>query len=945
MDKVVTRLKKKYRERLINRENQWPPCVSHKPIVLKLVEQSVESSIYCERSRDQRQQNVHAIQRTLLNYDDIFKVKRGEKPIRKVLVEGDAGMGKTTFCNSIAEDWSNGKLFQQFDLVLLLPLGQNGVASARSTKELLTETVHSNAEICETVSSYLKADEGEKVLIIADGWDKLIEKEESFIYQFLFQKFPFVSVILTSRPNIGSARLPHIDRFTKMHGFTEESIAEYIQSEFSSDESKADSLLQKLKDNPTLESVCSIPLNCAIVIHLWRTCSEKELITDTQTNLYTKIILNIILHSIQNIEMCKGILSLHSFDSLPECLQQSWWDLCNFAFITLTEQKNTFTSEELGNIVPVGLANIQRFGLLKSTVLFGETGYVESIHFLHPVIQEYLTALHLLRNEQHAVNRRLLKSKSTLESLCMVWKLFIGIQFGLGHRALKNAPPVTIDMIKEILETFHWKGCFIAQCAYEAKGSLTDEVNEVMRKCSTNFQPYSAYDYACIVHVIENCQQYSCTTVDLEFLGLDDDQIAKLARALQSANNYHIIGLHLSGNRITERGIQDIFINGCNALKSLSILRLSHNLLQQSGLRALKKIVEDPDLPFCELLVIELCGCATSDSVVELASLTESVLAKCRHLQILDLSYNPMGSNCEGVRVLANSLSHVTVHQEENMDESTQSVESSISASSDSNQMSGHDFIEHEAEEVHNAVDDAAEAFQRLDFHLNRTNLGNEGLVSFISVGYIQLNKLELQGNGINSVGASNIADSITSGMLQIDSLNLSDNPIGIEGIVVLCEMLSKDCHIKEMFLCGCITNKSTDSETTTEQLYHLPLNPTQSLDYLILNDNYLADRNIHALGGFLHVCPCIHYLHCNYCEISSNELNELSEALQKSASDENPLKLQMWKLVGNHVDSEGVDNLKLTMYPDVVDIDLKDNPATKESLARLKKVLKKVSL
>ena len=48
----------------------------------------------------------------------------GKKPVRKVLVEGDAGIGKTTLCTSVSEDWANGKLFQQFELLLLLPLRQ-----------------------------------------------------------------------------------------------------------------------------------------------------------------------------------------------------------------------------------------------------------------------------------------------------------------------------------------------------------------------------------------------------------------------------------------------------------------------------------------------------------------------------------------------------------------------------------------------------------------------------------------------------------------------------------------------------------------------------------------------------------------------------------------------------------------------------------------------------
>lgn len=49
----------------------------------------------------------------------------------------------------------------------------------------------------------------------------------------------------------------------------------------------------------------------------------------------------------------------------------------------------------------------------------------------------------------------------------------------------------------------------------------------------------------------------------------------------------------------------------------------------------------------------------------------------------------------------------------------------------------------------------------------------------------------------------------------------------------------------------------------------------------------------------------------------------------------------------GNHIDNQGVLDLivNLKFYPNIVDIDLHDNPANKESLTSLKKCLKQVSL
>ena len=48
---------------------------------------------------------------TPLAYGDLFKVESGKRPVGKVLVEGDAGIGKTTLCihwRKKQGDWGGG---------------------------------------------------------------------------------------------------------------------------------------------------------------------------------------------------------------------------------------------------------------------------------------------------------------------------------------------------------------------------------------------------------------------------------------------------------------------------------------------------------------------------------------------------------------------------------------------------------------------------------------------------------------------------------------------------------------------------------------------------------------------------------------------------------------------------------------------------------------------
>ena len=119
MDKFVTSVKRKYRERIINRERQWPPCQSNKLVRLTLVKEVNEEGYHASSIRGKSDKNV---KRKPLSYGDLFMVESGEKPVKKILVEGDAGIGKTTLSIAVSEDWVIEKLFQQFELLLLLPL-------------------------------------------------------------------------------------------------------------------------------------------------------------------------------------------------------------------------------------------------------------------------------------------------------------------------------------------------------------------------------------------------------------------------------------------------------------------------------------------------------------------------------------------------------------------------------------------------------------------------------------------------------------------------------------------------------------------------------------------------------------------------------------------------------------------------------------------------------
>ena len=111
VERFATNLKKKYKCRLINREKQWPCRQSIKLVQLQLVHRGKAEGFYTsiQRGKEDKQ--------TPLAYCDLFKGESGkDEPVRKVLIEGGAGIGKTTLTISLSENWACDKLFQEFEL-------------------------------------------------------------------------------------------------------------------------------------------------------------------------------------------------------------------------------------------------------------------------------------------------------------------------------------------------------------------------------------------------------------------------------------------------------------------------------------------------------------------------------------------------------------------------------------------------------------------------------------------------------------------------------------------------------------------------------------------------------------------------------------------------------------------------------------------------------------
>ena len=899
-------------------------------------------------------------QQSSIEYGDIFKVDSGMKQIRKILVVGDAGMGKTTLCTSISEDWANEKILQQFDLLLLLSLRHKKVASASTLSELL-KLLHASQNICQLVADSLEENEGRGVLIIADGWDELGERqrlEESFIYELFFgEHLPFLSLILTSRPTASASlqTLPCIDRIDMVRGFNEEKIKEYILSDFSSDQEKAKRLLEQLQYNPLVESVCSVPLNCAIVCHLWRIL-EEELPT-TMTELYTTIILNVVLRNIQKKEAFKNINSLPFFSALPEDLKQSWWLLCEFAFQTLREDQLVFSREELINkFFPHGLALDEKvlcFGLLQSSNPILETGYGVSFHFLHLTFQEFLAAMYLVRNlpDKQADCKQLTTElelfqygNKILQRFSIVLRFFFGLYSSeMGHKKCSFIQSFLSSMSKRHI--CGDKGLLLCHCSLEANTDelITAEVLQSFQNICPGLnvtfgRPLTAHDCAAILHVISGIEEYTGMELEFSNCGIKEDQIRMLTDILTSKQGkLQVQELNLGSNRLSDYSVSDLFCRASAAFYSLknldlsnnkigaesikciifelvrppssglSKLNLSDNFLEVSGIQALENVQFSASLAHLDEL--QLQRSLTNDADINGALLTtslEPVLAFCFFLSVLDLSNNNL--SVPGASALARVISRSRF----------------LSVAYPDYQV------------LHTPL-------RIWSLHLSKTNLGDKGLCAFIECleGPCRFCSLELSSNGIYATGVSCFAQAVSSGRIvmledtmkedinieETNNLDLSKNPLGVTGAVAVCKILSSNnFQLKEANLSSCQLTLAGGNFPSSYSLNNVngeaiiavgqrlcQLLQNDTIRYLDLRDNNFTRGGIHILAAFMYLCPCVEDLRTINCGITSNDLKRLLDILTelKCTKYQNPCrKLETWHLSMNAIDDKGISAL-----------------------------------
>ncbi|XP_078087557.1 uncharacterized protein LOC144505316 [Mustelus asterias] len=323
------------------------------------------------------------------------------------VVSGAAGIGKTTMIQKIVSDWADGKIYPQFQFVLLFRFQDlNNIKGRTSIKKLILDSYPHFGNGIEHLW-----EDPQGLLFILDSLEEFKEKidftnskrntlpehqcfhpdcecEVSDIVRCLIQQkvLKGCSVLVTTRPTeLESLREAEINLWAEIVGFLKEQRKEYFQKYFG-DQSLAEAAFTHVEQNDILYSMCDNPSYCRIICSslapgLRRMQGTQKTLPTTVTQIFATYISNMFKNHEFNI--------YKHHDLSPEQIRDLVIRTGEMAYMGICDNITQFNEKQLNN-----------FRLERSHTLPGFlTEYLDTdmsqpiFSFIHITLQGFVAAL------------------------------------------------------------------------------------------------------------------------------------------------------------------------------------------------------------------------------------------------------------------------------------------------------------------------------------------------------------------------------------------------------------------------------------------------------------------------------------------------------------------------------------------------------------------------
>ena len=427
-----------------------------------------------------------------IDYTDLINIKANDGVMKRILIQGEAGVGKTTLCAKIVWDWVNGERYQEFTIVPVVLLRE--VKKGQTIGGILITYLQKNTITAEQLDQYIEANE-DKILTLLDGLDELgldmPESHEDIVNILQCVRYRKSTTIVTTRPwkahfVTNSTNLSKQYACVCIEGFTMKNVHSYIGKFFNSNKSAAKGLVQFLKEGNLLSEIMApFPIFCSMLCHLWKKEERRQAIRKLQT--FSQIFFEI-------ISFLKEHHAAKQFDTpsselvnvMMNQIESHFKDISKIAFTGLLKDQLCFDGEvfescrdaqrtacEIGILTEETGLTLQGFGSG-----FKRPRIARNVSFPHKLFQEFMAGLHLV--DQFQTNRteyeRILNTVIMLKANKFQYLLYF---------ATSQLQPVGQDIISKLtkdtahLTTKRQKHLdFIMEVAFECHDKETSKLVE-----------------------------------------------------------------------------------------------------------------------------------------------------------------------------------------------------------------------------------------------------------------------------------------------------------------------------------------------------------------------------------------------------------------------------------------------------------------------------------
>ncbi|KAM6994314.1 NLR family CARD domain-containing protein 3-like [Tautogolabrus adspersus] len=842
-----------------------------------------------------------------------------QKPIRVVLTNGVAGVGKTFSVQKFTLDWAEGSENQDVSLVILLSFRElNLIRDKRYSLLKLLRVFHPTLQkvAAETLAVC-------KLLFIFDGLDESrlsLDFKNRKVVSDVTQKsslntlftnlikgnlLPSALIWITSRPAAANQIPPScVDRVTEVRGFTDAQKEEYFRRRFS-DEDLSSRILSHIQTSRSLHIMCLIPVFCwitaTVLEHMMSTEQRGEL-PKTLTDMYSHFLL--VQTKRKKLKYDEGLqMSPHE---LMEADRKVLLKLGRLAFEHLEDGNIMFYKKDLKrcglDVTEASVYSGVCTEIFKTEcVIFQKTVYC----FVHLSVQEFLAAVymfHCFTNRNRTVLKAFLGKTNLDSTLDVLIKetmekslksknghldLFVRFLHGLSLKSNQrllggllgqtdNRPEMIQRVINNLKEMNSEdispdRSINIFHCLTEMNDlSVHQEIQEFLKSENRSEKELSEIHCSALAYMLQMSEEV-LDELDLKKYNTSDQGRWRLIPAVRNCRKAQLSYCDLSETHC------DVV---ASALKSnpshLRELDLSDNeKLQDSGVKLLCEGLQSPN---CRLETLRLWRCGLSE--ISCSSLASALKSNPSHLRELDLSDNEKLQD-SGVKLLCEGLQSPNCRLETLRLESCSLSEISCSS--------------------------LASALKSNPSHLRELDLGTNKLqdsgVKLLCEGLqspnCRLETLRLESCSLSEISCSSLASALKSNPSHLRELHLSNNKLQDSGVKLLRDLQENpNYRLETLRLESCSLSEISCSSLASA----LKSNPSH-LRELDLGTNKLQDSGVKLLCEGLQSPNCrLETLRLWRCGLSEISCSSLASALKS-----NPSHLRELDLGTNKLQDSGV--------------------------------------